>query len=234
MEDEKIDSLVMQVDEKDVPSLIQGQFTIMSDLKKNLEVVKQKASDADIQAQKAKDQKTGFFKMKGTIESIQETQISLSEATMKNALALEKTFEYQQRLAEITKYLFELGITNITMNRCVVQELEMRLNNASEEEIDEMARNELKDVVKKLKAQEDISKKQTDLSIKLKEAYSRILELENRDNNKNSIIEELKNNLDNSNNSINKLKFNFKITLGASIGLGIISIIALILAIIGI
>ena len=97
-----------------------------------------------------------------------------------------------------------------------------------------MARNELKDVVKKLKAQEDISKKQTDLSIKLKEAYSRILELENRDNNKNSIIEELKNNLDNSNNSINKLKFNFKITLGASIGFGIISIIALILAIIGI
>lgn len=234
MEDEKIDSLVMQVDEKDVPSLIQGQFTIMSDLKKNLEVVKQKAIDADIQAQKAKDQKTGFFKMKGTIESIQETQISLSEATMQNALALEKAFEYQQRLAEITKYLFELGITNITMNRCVVQELEMRLNNASEEEIDEMARNELKDVVKKLKAQEDISKKQTDLSIKLKEAYSRILELENRDNNKNSIIEELKNNLDNSNNSINKLKFNFKIALGASIGFGIISIIALILAIIGI
>lgn len=234
MENNDLDFEVMPVDESDVPSLIQDQFSIMSDLKKNLDVVKQKAIEADIKAQRAKDQKTGLFKMKGTIESIQETQISLSEATMQNALALEKTFEYQKRLADVTKYLFDLGVTNITMNRCVVHELEMRLNNASEEEIDDMTRNELKNVIKQLKAQEDISKKQSDLSIKLKEAYSRIIELENKDNNKNSLIDELKNELNNCNNKINKLKLVLKIIIGIFSIIGIISIIAFVLAIIGI
>ncbi len=232
MENNDLDIEVMTVDENDVPSLIQDQFSVMSDLKRNLEIVKKKAMDADIQAQRAKDQKTGFFRMKGTIESIQETQMALSEATMQNALALEKTFEYQKRLADITKYLFELGVTNITMNRCVVHELEMRLNNASEEEIDDMARNELKNVVKRLKDQEDISKKQLDLSIKLKEAYSRIIELENNDKKKDFIIEELKNDSNKSLIEINKLKLISKIIIGVSSIMGIVSIIALVLAIV--
>lgn len=169
MEDNKIDIKLPTIDETQVPSLIEEQFSKMNDLKTGLEIAKKKAVDAGELAKSTKDMKTGFFKTKGTIESIQETQLILSEATMQNAYALEKTFEYQQAIADITKYLFGLGVTNIAMNRCVVKELEMRLNHASEEEIDELARNEIKNVVKELKNQEDIIKKQIDFSTKLKD-----------------------------------------------------------------
>ena len=69
------------------------------------------------------------------------------------------SFEYQKKLGEITKYLFGLGVTNIAMNRSVVRELELKLQGASAEELDEFARRELLGVVKQLKAQEDIMKK---------------------------------------------------------------------------
>lgn len=102
------------------------------------------------------------------MEAMQNSQMSLSEATLKNTEALEKTFEYQQALTNITKFLFGLGVSNIAVNRTIVRELELRLEHASEEEIDDMARQELLNVVHDLKAQEDITKKQTDFSLRLK------------------------------------------------------------------
>ena len=236
MEEKKDFFSISTVDEKDVPEIIQGQFSRMNDLRNNLIAAKEKAELAGIQAQNAKDMKTGLFRMKGTIESIQETQMALADATIKNTEALEKSFEYQKALAEITKYLFNLGVTNITMNRCVVAELEMRLNQASEEEIDEMAREELKNVIRQLKAQEDIAKKQMDLSIIIKKHEENI---NNINENLDKEINEIKNDIflinENNkkiNNEIKGLsKLNRIILIGAGIGiiaaiiLGIISII---------
>ena len=122
------------------------------------------------------------------------------------------------------------------MNRCVVAELEMRLNQASEEEIDEMAREELKNVIRQLKAQEDIAKKQMDLSIIIKKHEENI---NNINENLDKEINEIKNDIflinENNkkiNNEIKGLsKLNRIILIGAGIGiiaaiiLGIISII---------
>ena len=61
--------------------------------------------------------------------------------------------------SEITEiYLFGLGVSNLAMNRSVVRGVEMRLKGASEEELDELARQEILGVVRQLKAQEDIMK----------------------------------------------------------------------------
>ena len=235
MEEKKDFFSVSTINENDVPEIIQGQFSRMNELKNNLIIAKEKAELAGIQAQNARDMKTGLFKMKGTIESIQETQMALADATIKNTEALEKSFEYQQALAEITKYLFNLGVTNITMNRCVVSELEMRLNQASEEEIDEQAREELKNVIRQLKAQEDLAKKQMDLSIIVKK-HENVINQNNED--LNNQINDIKNNIELiiENNKIvdNRImdfsRINKLIIIGAGIGI----VIAIILGVIGI
>ena len=170
MEEEVKEKLApVVIDESDVPEVIGNQFQIMQEYRANLDIAKAKADLAKTNANQSKDKKTGVFKNKEAIESLQDTTLSLAEAQIVATEVQEKSFEYQKKLGEITKYLFGLGVSNIASNRMVVHELEMRLKNASEEEIDDMAREEITNLVKQLKMQEDVLKKQIELSGKLKE-----------------------------------------------------------------
>ncbi len=97
---------------------------------------------------------------KAAIEELQSSGIMLAKAIQLGVKAQKTSFEFQQRLADITKYLFKLGVSSIAANRFVVRELELRLQGASEEKLSELARQEILLVVKQLKDQEDILKKQ--------------------------------------------------------------------------
>ena len=167
--DKELDNYDLAVKESDVPEIIGSQFTIMQEYKENLDIAKKKALDAQVQALGSKEKKTGVFKNKTAIESLQETTLSLADAQIIAAEAQEKSFEYQKKLAAITKYLFGLGVSNIAANRIVVKELEMRLKNASEDEIDSLAREEIKNLVRELKMQEDIMQKQSLLNERIRE-----------------------------------------------------------------
>ena len=167
--DKELDNYDLAVKESDVPEIIGSQFTIMQEHKENLDIAKKKALDAQVQALGSKEKKTGVFKNKTAIESLQETTLSLADAQIIAAEAQEKSFEYQKKLAEITKYLFGLGVSNIAANRIVVKELEMRLKNASEDEIDSLAREEIKNLVRELKMQEDVMQKQSLLNERIRE-----------------------------------------------------------------
>lgn len=180
-----------KIEETDVPKLIQEQFVKMKDYKKNVESAKAKAEEAATKAKQASEKKVGFLKMKSSIEDLQTNQIAISEATLENAEAQEKSFEYQRLLSDVTKYLFGLGVTNIAVNRCVVKELEMRLKDASNQEIDEMARNELCEVVRQLKAQEDLLQKQLELSGKVKEHDSKLIIQEDKDSQHEVLINDI-------------------------------------------
>ena len=167
--DKELDNYDLAVKESDVPEIIGSQFTIMQEYKENLDIAKKKDLDAQVQALGSKEKKTGVFKNKTAIESLQETTLSLADAQIIAAEAQEKSFEYQKKLAEITKYLFGLGVSNIAANRIVVKELEMRLKNASEDEIDSLAREEIKNLVRELKMQEDVMQKQSLLNERIRE-----------------------------------------------------------------
>ena len=167
--DKELDNYDLAVKESDVPEIIGSQFTIMQEYKENLDIAKKKALDAQAQALGSKEKKAGVFKNKTAIESLQETTLSLADAQIIAAEAQEKSFEYQKKLAEITKYLFGLGVSNIAANRIVVKELEMRLKNASEDEIDSLAREEIKNLVRELKMQEDVMQKQSLLNERIRE-----------------------------------------------------------------
>ena len=177
----------LTVSEAEVPEIIGSQFTVMQEYKENLDIAKKKAIDAQALALGSSEKKTGVFKNRTAIESLQETTLSLADAQLIAAEAQEKSFEYQKKLAEITKYLFGLGVSNIAANRLVVKELEMRLSNAKEEEIDELAREEIKNLVRELKMQEDIMQKQSILNEKIKQLDSKLEALEEREKEDSSV-----------------------------------------------
>ena len=122
----------------------------------SLEVARKKVDEVNQQAVESRKKGVHVFKMKGSIEDLQENQVALAESNKINMDLQEKSLEYQKKLSETMQYLFGLGVANITMNRCVVKELMMRLDDASEEEIDEMTRKEILKVIQQLKAQEDL------------------------------------------------------------------------------
>lgn len=158
---------VENVDEKQVPELIRSQFAIMGDLKREIENASNKAFDA----KEAVINEVGPSSLspKAAIQSLQTATLDLANAQESAMNAQKLQFDYQQKLADITKFLFRLGLTNIAMNRVVVEELEYKLRNATQEELDELARAEIENLLKRLKMQQDIDQKQTELTKLLKE-----------------------------------------------------------------
>lgn len=98
------------------------------------------------------------------IEALQDAMVDVSDVQGDQSDAIRLLLEYQKNVAGGMKFLFALGASNMAANRTVVREVEMRLKNASEEEIGEMARNELRAVVAQLKAQLDLQEQQSRLA----------------------------------------------------------------------
>ena len=158
---------VENVDEKQVPSLIQEQFSVMGELRKEIDRASNNAFDAKQAV--ISEVGPGAISKKAAIENLQTATLNLADAQVDAMNAQKLSFEYQQKLADITKFLFRLGLTNIAMNRVVVEELEYKLRNASQEELDSLARAEIENLLKRLKMQQDIDQKQTELTKILKE-----------------------------------------------------------------
>lgn len=173
----------IQINTNDLPSSIGGMIDEISDLEKEI-----KSSDES--AKKAMDyvnNKMSRYEEKGKwifkhragntkdiVIDTQEAVKNLATAQEVSVSALRKSFEFQKKLADVSKMLFRLGCANITMNRIAVREIEAKLNGASKEQISELARQELMNVVCQLKQQEDILAKQQLLSSKVKETTSRL------------------------------------------------------------
>lgn len=174
MKNEIINEQMTEVSEGQVPSIIQSQFRELKALEKRVNIAIQKAADAQDSANRAKEKPAGLFQKKEAIESLQTATVDLADAQVSAAEAQKITFEYQEKLGEITKYLFGLGVANIAVNRTVVREIEMRLNGASKEELSDLSKQEMLNVVTQLKAQEDIMKKQSDLTKQVKEHEGQI------------------------------------------------------------
>lgn len=94
------------------------------------------------------------------IEALQDAMMDVSDVQGDQAEAIQLMLDYQQNLSKVMQFLLQLGVANIAANRTVVREVEMRLKNASEEEISAMARQELCAVVAQLKAQLDLQERQ--------------------------------------------------------------------------
>lgn len=142
---------------------------------------KQKVLSAKSKAEEVEKLKAGFIHRKATIESLQEGHVDLAKSQLDIAdtvmqitnvqgnlakaqgdtmEALKLTFDFDKEIANATKYLFLLGCSSIAASQTVCRTLEMKLRDASEEELSEYARQELENVVNNLKAQESILERQ--------------------------------------------------------------------------
>lgn len=134
-----------------------------------------------------KQMKEGYYNLASSqkdiadaLIDISEVQSSLSQAQTDSMEALRVSFEINKSIAQVSQYLFILGCQSIAASQTVCRSLEMKLRNASEEEISEFARKELQSVVDNLKSQESIMRKQEQMAEDLV-FYADAIK-ENRDN----------------------------------------------------
>lgn len=135
----------------------------IADIKKVDEKIRSamaKANEAKSLADVASNKNAGYSlwgkDKKEAIEALQKSNVSLANALVDTVDANEQLFQNQKKMAEGLRYLFELGVMNIAANRTVIRELEMKLSHASKEELSDLARQEINNVVLQLRAQEDM------------------------------------------------------------------------------
>ena len=144
--------------------------TIIGDTYKNITEVDRKISNAVSKAEEAKaladiaskkEAGWSFFggDKKEAIEALQSAAISQANALSDSVDANKQLFENQKKMSDALRYLFGLGVANMAANRTVVRELELKLQNASHEELSELARQEIINVILQLRAQEDMQYK---------------------------------------------------------------------------
>lgn len=192
---------LVSVNVDDVPEIISSSIENISKLEQEVRKAEESASTAmdfvGKEMTRYEEKGKWIFKHRGgntkdIIEDTQEAVEKLADAQQVSVKALTKSFEFQKKLAETSKYLFDLGCANITVNRVAVRAIELKMKGAGKGEISELAKQEMMAVVKQLKEQEDILKKQEFLTSKVKENVSRLKEKDTVDKAQSEKIESLK------------------------------------------
>ena len=148
---------VIEFNPKDLPNIITEQGKTLNDFCIQKEKAIEAAKVAKDKADEANKKKVGWFTgKKVAIEELQSATVSISDALDSLTVAVNQSYKNQEKIAKVNEFLLGLGLTNTTLNRMIIRELEMKLNNASQEELSELAKQELMSVLRQLKAQEDI------------------------------------------------------------------------------
>lgn len=197
---------IISVNTENIPDIIAGKIEEISALEKEVNSSEASAKKAmnyvNNQMDRYEIKGKWIFKhrsgnTKDIVEDTQEAIEQLAAAQQVSVNALKKSFEFQKKLAETSKYLFELGCANITVNRIAVRAIEAKMKGASKGEISELAHQEMMAVVRQLKEQEDILKKQEFLNSQVKKNASRLDEKDKIDAEQTQRLEELGAMLDN-------------------------------------
>ena len=110
---------------------------------------------------------------KAKAEKTQEVLDDIIDAIDNNANATKALFNAQTKLAEFSNKLYAIGLMGIASNRMVVRQIKLRLEHASEEELSELARQELESVLYELKLQQSIADKVDRVEANLNEAINK-------------------------------------------------------------
>ncbi len=170
------DKNIEKIAPENVPVAVDQCLSSLGEVQKRVNVAINKAARAKGASDKAKSITLRWYKIgdkAAAIEALQDAMVGMVDAQGDQAAAIKKMLEYQQAVANGMKFLLMLGIYNVANSRIVVNQLEMRLKGASEQEISEMARNEMRAVIAQIKAQLDLQAQQS----RLAEAQKRVKEM---------------------------------------------------------
>ena len=191
------------ITDKDLPQVITEAFNNISKLDKKIRDSVNKAKDAKDKAFETSKKDAGWSlggkAKKDAIEALQDAVVTQADALSDSTDAHKELFENQKEMAKSVRYLFGLGVMNIASHRSIVRQLELQLRNASEEELSELARREIENVILQLRAQEDMQKKIDNQDEIIREHRGYILSLHEE-------INRFENSCSNILNEINSLK----------------------------
>ena len=146
-----------------LPAIIGNTFKHISEVDRKISNAVSRAEEAKKLADEASQKNAGwsFFgsDKKEAIEALQSAAISQANALSDSVDANKELFNNQKKMSEAIRYLFGLGVANMAANRTVVRELVLKLENASQKELSELARQEITNVILQLRAQEDMQYK---------------------------------------------------------------------------
>jgi chromosome segregation ATPase len=134
---------------------IDSTITSIDNLSKEIKSAEDNIKKAIYEAKKAQDDGVKLFRKKAAIEVLQTVTVTQSEALESSIKASKSLFENQQRIAQAVKNLYIICAGNLATTRTAIKELRMRLENATNEELSEIAQQELHAAILHLKAQED-------------------------------------------------------------------------------
>lgn len=184
MDSEEVD-IIESISIEDLPAVISESFENVKYIDKCIQETRVKSEES---LKLAKSQKAvkglGVFS-KEALESTQVAVKTLAETQIVLVDTQKELFFAQQKMAECMKYLFALGVSNLSMTRIVIAELESKLKQAENEELSQTARDELLDVVRRLRRQESIFIKLDEQDKDIKNASKKIIE-------QNKVIRKLK------------------------------------------
>ncbi len=175
---------------EDVPQIIRDRMSKTKELKKRIEECEIKVHDAkqgviDVVGDKKLSQKQ-------LIENLQTSSLRLANAQEESMKAHILSFEYFKSLSEFSKFLLNVSLNDIALNRAIMEELNGYIQGDSGDELSDYIKQEMVDLVNELNERQDISKRQKDLTIIVKEQAS--------------TIEQLKKRLDNCENELKMIK----------------------------
>ena len=142
---------------KQMPVIIGDSMNSLKAIQQKIQETQQKAKDAKEQATDAWLIEVAWYtRTVPALEALQRAGKCQSEAVIGISECQELLFKQQYILAQCTKFLFMLCCANLANAKIAVKEIQMRLQEASENEISDMARNELQKTIQQLKQQIDL------------------------------------------------------------------------------
>ena len=165
------------VNEDNLPSAIFGAIDIISSLEKKIRQSSDEANSVlDYINNNMKRYKNkslfGFGYRSGNtkdiIEDLQKAVEKQAKAQQINTEAMQKSFEFQRKLSEATKYLFAITTTNSACVRTAIKVIagKLEINDGS---VSELVKSELEQLLHQLKMQEDMQHEQELLKGKVEE-----------------------------------------------------------------
>lgn len=153
----------------DFPSFLTNQVSLINDNSKKIAKAKEKAEKAYKAAEKAKNEKVKWYKKTASIEALQKALDPIIDALDGQTDIADNLSDSIRAISDATRFLFVLGVSNMAANRMVIRELELKLSNATKEQLSALAQQELQNVLDQIKAQQHVLEKLEKLESKQSE-----------------------------------------------------------------
>ncbi len=165
-----------KVDAKGIVASVNDSVCQIKTIEKKIATTVKAAEKAKKSADKAANFERKIFQRTtaGIVDALQPAVKDIAHAVEVSVETQKLLFEHEKILAEACQSLFAMGVSNIAATSITVKQIKMQLQNASEEEISDMARKELERVVAQLQMQEDLFNRQNKLTEKVKVVNAKV------------------------------------------------------------